>query len=87
MDTLSLDDHDAAPGDRAIVTDTSLNFGDLSGRAAILKEIRDDEDGYNYRVSITDTIGLPVPYETWVADVVPERASAARHTPITTQEN
>lgn len=60
------------PGDRVIITDTSLNFGDLHGRTAVLKEIRDEEDGYNYRVAIIDTIGLVTrngSYETWVADV------------------
>lgn len=76
-------DRDVAPSDRVLITDRSINCGDMYGRAAILKEIRDDEDGYDYRVSITDTIGLTMlngqPYETWVCDVVPEATNIARH--------
>ena len=72
----TLNDRDVFPGDSVIITDTSLNFGDLCGRAAVLKEIRDNEDGYNYRVTITDTMGLVTRngvYETWVADVEADR--------------
>ena len=68
----SLSVRDVAIGDQVIVTDSSLNFGDLYGRAAVLKEIRDDEDGYNYRVAITATTGLVTQngvHETWVADI------------------
>lgn len=67
-------DQDPVPGDRVLVTDGSLNFGDLAGRTGILREVRDDEDGYNYRVTVTDTEGLVTRngvYETWVADVTP----------------
>lgn len=63
-----------APGDAVTITDASLNFGDLYGRSAVLKEIRDDADGYNYRVHVTDLHGLVTrggKYETWVADVAP----------------
>jgi hypothetical protein len=63
-----------ALGDRVVISDTSLNFGDLNGRAAVLREVRDDEDGYDYRVTITDTVGLVTQngvYETWVSGVAP----------------
>ncbi|MFS4103781.1 hypothetical protein [Streptomyces sp. PD-S100-1] len=59
-------------GDRVLIADRSLDFGDLYGRAAVLKETRDDEDGYNYRVAITEKLGLVTrngEYEVWVADV------------------
>lgn len=74
MSTTAANDYDVTPGDEVIVTDTSLNFGDLHGRTAILKDVRDDKDGYNYRVSITDTTALVTRngvYETWVADIAP----------------
>ncbi|NUS25063.1 MAG: hypothetical protein HOV92_12685 [Streptomyces sp.] len=65
---------DPAPGERVTVTDGSLNFGELVGRSAILREVRDDEDGYSYRVTITEIEGLVTQhgvYETWVADIAP----------------
>lgn len=70
----TLDDRAVIPGERVIITDKSLDFGDLYGRAAVLKETRYDEDGYNYRVAITDKLGLVTrtgEYEVWVADVAP----------------
>lgn len=75
-------DRDVAPSDRVLITDRSINCGDMYGRAAILKEIRDDEDGYDYRVEVTDLIDLVTykgKYETWVRDVVPEATNIARH--------
>lgn len=68
------EDRSAPLNNQVVVTDTSLNFGALCGRTAILKEVRDDEDGYNFRVALTDVVGLVTRkgvYETWVASVAP----------------
>lgn len=65
---------DPAVGDDVVITDSLLNFGAMYGRGAVLREIRDDEDGFNYRVSVTDLIGLTTyagVYETWVTSVGP----------------
>ncbi|MGW2739145.1 hypothetical protein ACWC4D_33720 [Streptomyces sp. NPDC001288] len=71
---LDVSQKEVAIGDEVTITDASLNFGDMYGRAAVLKEIRDDEDGFNYRVRVIDLIGLTTYagiYETWVSAIGP----------------
>lgn len=79
-------DRDVTPGDRVIIVDNSINCGDLHRRRGILMEICDDEDGYDYRVSITDLIGLTTfkdgRYEVWVWDVVPIDTNISLHSTV-----
>ncbi|WP_399553805.1 hypothetical protein OG473_39700 (plasmid) [Streptomyces anulatus] len=74
-----MSEHDVAPGDKVVITDMSLNLGDMHGRSAVLEAIRYDEDGYDYQVSVTDTIGLVLwkgEYRTWVSSVQPADTAA-----------
>ena len=76
-------DRDVSLGDRVIITDGSINCGDLHGRRATLIEITDDDDGYDYHVNITDLIGLTTfndrRYEVWVRDVAPIDTNIGLH--------
>jgi hypothetical protein len=74
MSNIAQDGLAVAVGDDVVITDSSLNFGDMYGRAAVLKDVRDDEDGFNFRVRVTDLVGLTTyggVYETWVTAIGP----------------